>query len=244
MKPGESNNTWIITHCPRPDQGSYLCDICRIAFTFKGTLVRHMNMHSNKTYICPHCNYHSTRVDNIRRHLHTFHKITKTAPQIANLQIIVSSPAKPKDACSAPVKTNKIKTKIYILGSRGCPPKDARPDEHTLSNPDVSRTKKFHTLPVTKPPIRNKLQLRKDTTPPPPSPLSEASLVDLSWLPTALHSSPKKLSESLEQPETVPEPLPELSTPILDSTPISLMKLEQLKKFHLIYKHVRGGYAP
>ena len=185
-----------------------------------------MNIHSNKTYICPHCNYRSTRVDNIRRHLRTFHKITKTAPLIANLQTIVSSPAKPKDAHPAPVKTNKIKTKIYILGSRGCPPKDARPDERTLCNPDVSRTKRFHTLPVTKPLICNKLQLRKDTTPPPPpsppSPPSEASLVDLSWLPTALHPSLRqpKLSDLLEQPEIVPEPLPELSTPILDSTPI------------------------
>ena len=44
--------------------------------------------------------------------------------------------------------------------------------------------------------------------------------MDLSWLPTALHSSPKKLPELLEQPETAPEPLPEFSTPILDSTPI------------------------
>ena len=177
-------------------------------------------MHSNKTYICPHCNYHSTSVDNIRRHLRTFHKITKTAPLIANLQTIVSSPTKPKDAHSAPVKTNKITTKIYIPGSRGHPPKDARVNEHTLSNPDMSRTKKFHTLLVTKPPIRNKLQLRKNTTPPPPSPPSEASLVDLSWLLTALYSSPKKLQESLEQPETAPELLSELSTPILDSTPI------------------------
>ena len=41
VKPGELNNTWIITHCPRPNQGSYLCDICGISFTFKGALVRH-----------------------------------------------------------------------------------------------------------------------------------------------------------------------------------------------------------
>ena len=170
VKPGKSNNTWIITHCPRPYQGSHLCDICGILFTFKGTLVTHMNMHSNKTYICPHCNYCSTRVDNIRRYLCIFHKINKTAPLIANLQTIVSSPAKPKDAHSAPVKTNKIKTKVYIPGSRGCPPKDTRADEHTLSNPDMSRTKKFHTLLVTKPPIHDKLQLRKNTTPPPPPP--------------------------------------------------------------------------
>ena len=165
-----------LLYCPRPDQGSYLCDICGISFTFKGALVRHMNMHSNKTYICPHCNYRSTRVDNIRRYLHTFHKITKTAPLITNLQMIVSSSAKPKEAHLVPVKTNKIKTKIYIPGSRGCPPKDARPDEHTLCNPDASRTKKFHTLPVTKPPIHNKLQLHKDTTPPPPPPPHQVRL--------------------------------------------------------------------
>ena len=46
--------------------------------------------------------------------------------------------------------------------------------------------------------------------------------MDLTWLPTALHPLPgqPKLSDSLEQPEIIPEPLPELSTPILHSTSI------------------------
>ena len=72
---------------------------------------------------------------------------------------------------------------------------------------------------MTKPPIRNKTQVHTNRAPSPPS---EASLADLSWLPTALHSLPgvPELPDSLEQPEIIPELSPELSTPIADSTPI------------------------
>ena len=123
------------------------------------------DLHSNKTYIFPHCNYCSTRVDNIRRHLRRFHKITKTAPLIANLETIVSTKTKlkPKDA-SAPVKTNKIKARIRIPSNRGHPSKKtSRKEEETPKNPDVNRTRIFHTKPVTKPPIWNKPKVHINT---------------------------------------------------------------------------------
>ena len=160
---GETNDNWIITHCPT-NKKRHLCDICRTSFSFKCALVRHKDLHSNKTYICPHCNYCSTRVDNIRRHLRRFHKITKTAPLIANLETIVSTETKlkPKDA-SAPVKTNKIKARI-CMSNRGHPSKKTlRKEEETPKNPDANRTRKFHTKPVTKPPIRNKPKVHINT---------------------------------------------------------------------------------
>ena len=82
---------------------------------------------------------------------------------------------------------------------------------------------------MTKPPIRNKPKVHINTPPRPCSPPSETSLVNLSWLPTALYSSPDhpELPDSLEEPAITPEPeipepelSPELSTPLVYTTPV------------------------
>ena len=220
--PGVTNNNWIITHRPTNAE-RHLCDICGVSFSYKCTLVRHKDLHSNKTHICPHCNYSSTRVDNIRRHLRRFHKITETAPLIVKLDTIVNTPTKPKPKVSAPEKDKKI-MKISIPSNRRHEPNKTLKKMKWLNSPDGNHTKMFYTKPVTKPPIWNKPHMHSDTPPPPPpppppSPPSEASLVDLTWLPIAL-SSPghPPLPDSLEQPEI--SPVHELGTPIVNNTPI------------------------
>ena len=114
--PGATNNNWSITHCPTNAE-RHLCDICGVSFSYKCALVRHKDLHNNKMYICPHCNYSSTRVDNIRRHLRRFHKITNTVPLIAKLDTIVNIPTKPKQKALAPEKDKKV-MKISIPSSK------------------------------------------------------------------------------------------------------------------------------
>ena len=108
------------------------------------------------------------------------------APLIAKLETIITTPSKPKEAHRSPSAT-VIKAKIYTPGNRGHPPNNARPLHKTHSDSGSGRTKKFHMKPAREPLRHNKIQ-DKCTTP--PSPPSEASLVDLSWPPTALYQSP------------------------------------------------------
>ena len=179
-------------------------------------------------------------------------------PPIAKLETIITTPPKPKEAHRAPSAT-KIKAKKYIPGSRGHPPNSARPLENIPHNSGIEKCKKkFHTKPVTTPPKHNKIQKLNEQDKPitqPPSPPSETSLGDLSWLPTALYPSP-------EDPE-LPEPSPEshlnshlnsclnfvhqfFIVHLYRTLGTLLMKLEQLKKSLLIYKPARymGGLAP
>ena len=201
------NIDWHITHCPTPSEFE-LCDICGQTITYKCALKRHLEtQHGNNSYICPECNYQSPRVDNIRRYLRRYHKLTHISALIANLQTI----RVPMDANAAPQTTSK-------KSHRGqSPPKKPKniikmrvKSTRATFEPTIRR---FHTKPVTIPPKRNHHQ--KEVTPfntPSTTPIAsptmhvDMDLKDLSWLPTALLPQVEKEKE--------------LSTPILDETPV------------------------
>ena len=206
-----NNNTdWQITYIPAPSEKE-LCDICGQTFTFKCALKRHIeSMHGNKTFICPECNYQSPRVDNIRRHLRRYHKLTHTTALITNLQMVMTSSTQ---AGKAPtVTSNKIhKYQSQPKKSQNIIKMKLKPTlvEHIIAAPKP-KLKKFHTKPVTILPKRNHQSptpLNTTTTTPVESPTNnvDTDLRDLSWLPTAL--SPQ-------------ENIKELSTPILNATPV------------------------
>ena len=204
-----NNTNWDITYTPTPSE-TELCDICGQTFTYKCALIRHVeSMHGNKTFICPECNYQSPRVDNIRRHLRGYHRLIHTSTLIANLQTVrtttqavMAPPAtshKIQKCKNQPEKSKNI-VKVKLKSTPGNP--------ITVPKPKL---KKFHTKPVTVPPKRN----HKSSTPLHPTSTTpvdsstndvDTDLIDLSWLPTAL--SPRQ------------EDVNELSTPILDKTPV------------------------
>ena len=147
-KSSDNNNTntnWQITYSPAPSE-TELYDICGLSFTTKCALKRHSeSMHSNKTYICPQCDYQSPRVDNIRRHLRGYHRLIHTSALIANLQMVVTLPMK----AEAPTATSKKIQKIC----QSQPRRLQNIIKMKLESINVApKPKKLHTKPVTTPP--------------------------------------------------------------------------------------------
>ena len=201
------NTDWQITYCPTSSE-TELCDICGQTFTYKCALKRHLQTkHGNNSYICPECDYQSPRVDNIRRHLRRYHKLTHISALITNLQ----TTRVPMDANAAPQTTSK---KSHWGQSPPEKPKNIikmRVKSTRAAPEPILKPRRFHTKPVTIPPKRNHHQ--KEVTPfntPSTTPIAsptmyvDMDLRDLSWLPTALSPQEEK----------------ELSTPILDATPV------------------------
>ena len=204
------NTDWQVTYCTTSWENE-LCDICGQTFTYKCALKRHLQTkHGKNNYICPECDYQSPRVDNIR-HLRLYHKLTHTSALIANLKTIKA----PMDATAAPQTSYK---NIPRGQSPSKKPKNivkvkVKP---TRKAPEpIFKPRRFHTKPVTTPP---KCNHHREVTPlNTPSTTSitsstmdaDTDLQDLSWLPTAL--SPQEGEKEKEK---------ELSTPILDTTPV------------------------
>ena len=189
------NTDWQITYCPTPTE-TELCDICGQTFTYKCALKRHLQTkHGNNNYICPECDYQSPWVDNIRRHLRRYHKLTHISALIANLQTI----RVPMDANVAPQTASK---KLH----RGQSPPEKlkniikmRVKSTRVAPEPILKPRRFHTKPVTTPPKCNHHQkevtpLNTPSTTPIASPTTyvDMDLRDLSWLPTASSHLKKK----------------------------------------------------
>lgn len=58
------------SHTDLPAAKLFCCQQCPFKTKIKGHLKRHMNQHTgDKPYPCPHCSFHSTSWENLRKHI-------------------------------------------------------------------------------------------------------------------------------------------------------------------------------